>query len=432
MVGDVKNSYIAAATAATTAQTNAVTALTTARNAQALAQFGVALYSSLTAAQQTSVNASGSVVTATANVAGATSAKIVADAKNTAFTSGAMLNVQVKLPDTAIKLGTIYVANSNAAPDDYDADGNAAADADTLDNHDGDGITVASKIKILDGLEIVLAAADMTIQLGSEDANEHMIQANSTLVGGLTLNNFALYDEDGAAATTVSDLMLGNTPTSGGSVRASSIKIVNNDGSGNLTTVTGIDVGSRISATPATVPAAAKDGLVNILTSGAFTTFTDLSTATGGATAATANANAAAAATSLSNARNADAVTQFGPGSTYAGLTVAQKATVDSGAVVAPLLTASNNANTLVGLVTVRDSADYRQGSVEAAAAAPGNWGGVDTYNGLVITSQMGGAAGVNMSINNLALGDTNASVMGDIEIIGLRLGTSKIVIMGH
>ncbi len=44
-----------------------------------------------------------------------------------------------------------------------------------------------------------------------------------------------------------------------------------------------------------------------------------------------------------------------------------------------------------------------------AAAGTTGTWGGVDTYNGLVITSQLGGATGADITINNAALGDTNA-----------------------
>jgi hypothetical protein len=37
----------------------------------------------------------------------------------------ASLRVEIKQPQLAIKLGNIYVADSNAAPDDYNADGGA-------------------------------------------------------------------------------------------------------------------------------------------------------------------------------------------------------------------------------------------------------------------------------------------------------------------
>jgi len=283
---------------------------------------------------------------------------MVGDSNGSAAGGGAMLNVEIKQPQMAIKLGTIYVANSNAGATDRDADGVAGAFTEV------DGTSVSGKVKVLDGLEIVMNESTMIIQLGNEDANDHMIQANATLSGGLTINNFALYDESGAAATTGDNLMVGTTPSSGGSIRASSVKIVNNDGSGNLTTVTGIDVGSRMAAGAVTV--AGKDALASQLSGGAFPTY-------------------------------AAAVAAGGAGA----------------AVVAAV--------------------DYRETLVNTATSTAGTWGGVDTYNGLVITSQLGDATnGANISLNNLALGDSNAAVMGDVEIIGLRLGTSKIVIMGH
>jgi len=283
---------------------------------------------------------------------------MVGDSNGSAAGGGAMLNVEIKQPQMAIKLGTIYVANSNAGATDRDADGVAGAFTEV------DGTSVSGKVKVLDGLEIVMNESTMIIQLGNEDANDHMIQANATLSGGLTINNFALYDESGAAATTGDNLMVGTTPSSGGNIRASSVKIVNNDGSGNLTTVTGIDVGSRMAAGAVTV--AGKDALTAQLSGGALTTY------------------AAAVAAGPAGA-----------------------------AVVAAV--------------------DYRETLVNTATSTAGTWGGVDTYNGLVITSQLGDATnGANISLNNLALGDSNAAVMGDVEIIGLRLGTSKIVIMGH
>jgi hypothetical protein len=105
----------------------------------------------------------------------------------------ASLRVEIKQPQLAIKLGNIYVADSNAAPDDYNADGGADVDGGTLDNKDGDDVT--DKVKILDGLEIVMGESKMIIQLGNEDSSNHMIDASATLVGGLTINNFELFDE---------------------------------------------------------------------------------------------------------------------------------------------------------------------------------------------------------------------------------------------
>jgi len=477
---------------------------------------------------------------------------MIGDSNGSAANGGAMLNIEAKLPTTAIKLGNIYVANSNAAEAGRDADGNVNTALAEVD-----GTTVSDKVKILDGLEIVLGESKLIIQLGNEDSNNHMIQANSTLLGGLSINNFALYDESGSAATTVNDLILSNAPTSGGSIRAKSIQITNNDGTGNLTTVTGIDVGSRIASTPATVasldpvtqlligkPAAdstaaatalaaerdvqaarlfagatysalsaadkatvdatsyvqtaqtaattaaanAADAAnaaasVNAITTKFSTatpnitstsTYADVSTAATNLATAYTNANSTAgrdaatntassgafttyaaattAATNLTTLRDAEAVTQFGAGSTYATLTTAQQASVNTSvqASNAAAYTAGVNGASLVAGVdanvanikkvsdaaaALKNTADYRKALVEAAAANTGTdrtWGGVDTYNGLVISSQLGGSGGVNMSINNLALGDSNAAVMGDVQIIGLRLGASKIVIMGH
>ena len=443
---------------------------------------------------------------------------MIGDSNGSAANGGAMLNIEAKLPTTAIKLGNIYVANSNAAEAGRDADGNVNTALAEVD-----GTTVSDKVKILDGLEIVLGESKLIIQLGNEDSNNHMIQANSTLLGGLSINNFALYDESGSAATTVNDLILSNAPTSGGSIRAKSIQITNNDGTGNLTTVTGIDVGSRIASTPATVAsldpvtqlligkpaadstaaatalAAERDVQAARLFAGA--TYSALSaadkatvdatsyvqTAQTAATTAAANAADAANAAASVNAittKFSTATPNITSTSTYADVSTAATNlataytnadsvagrntitdTVSSGAFTtyAAAVTAANGADGISGTAddnaaaaavvagvdgavanikkvsdaaaALKNTADYRKALVEATAANTGTdrtWGGVDTYNGLVISSQLGGSGGVNMSINNLALGDSNAAVMGDVQIIGLRLGASKIVIMGH
>ncbi len=62
---------------------------------------------------------------------------MVGDSNGTAADGGAMLNVEIKQPKLAVKLGNIYVANSNAAPDEFNADGGAQSDLDLLDNQDG-------------------------------------------------------------------------------------------------------------------------------------------------------------------------------------------------------------------------------------------------------------------------------------------------------
>jgi len=284
---------------------------------------------------------------------------MVGDSNGSAAGGGAMLNVEIKQPKMAIKLGNIYVANSNAA-----AAGFSEAGATTAGSTEVDGTTVSSKVKILDGLEIVMNESTMTIQLGNESQGG-MIKADATLAGGLTINNFALYDQQGAAALTADNLLTG-TVGSGGNIRASSLKITDNGGT-DLTTKTMIDVGSRVTAS--TVTTAGKDAFVVAKSGGAIPSYAAAqAAATGGSAAAAAIVAAADYATTLS----------------------------------------------------------------DAAAATAGNWGGVDTYNGLVITSQLGSATGADISINNLALGDSNASIMGDVQIVGLMLGKSKIVIMGH
>ena len=366
---------------------------------------------------------------------------------------GAMLNVEIKQPKMAIKLGNIYIANSNAAEAGWNADG-----SQNVGGAEVDGTTVSSKVKILDGFEIVMAESTMTIQLGNE-AQGHMIVANAELVGGLAINNFALYDESGAAALNADNLLSGDVG-SGGSIRAKSIIITDTDDNTKLTANTSIDVGSRISAS--TVSVGARDanfgvgaavGVFDALNASYATSFsnysiTDASTdAAVGAALGTATAAAATAATglttantNLATARNAEAVAQFGPGSTYAALSAGNQALVDAaGAVPAAITaqgtaaTADTNAKTDVKAITfLATGTQGRIGTVNAAVAANGTWGGKDTYNGLVITSQLGGVNGADITINNLALGDTNASVMGDIQIIGLKLGASKIVIMGH
>jgi len=297
---------------------------------------------------------------------------MVGDADTVTANSQPMLNVEIKQPKMAIRLGSIYVADSyNTGPNGVD-NNNTGDDVDNAGATDGNAVN--SKVKILDGLEIVMNESTMTIQLGNETQGS-MIKADATLAGGLTLNNFALYDQASKDALNADNLM-GGTVGSGGSVRASSIKITDTGGA-DLTTKTSIDVGSRItvSAVTAAGTTAFKDNVVKKASGGML--------------------------------------------STYAA---AQAAGPAGAAAVAAADALEPTAKTLANGV-----ADGTNTGTET-----NTWGGVDTYNGLVITSQLGGANGADIAINNLALGDTNAAVMGDIQIIGLKLGASKIVIMGH
>ncbi|HMV60931.1 MAG TPA: hypothetical protein PKC07_06955, partial [Agitococcus sp.] len=119
----------------------------------------------------------------------------------------------------------------------------------------------------------------------------------------------------------------------------------------------------------------------------------------------------------------------FGAGSTYAALSTTDQAAVN--AVVQPANPAAYTAGvTGAGLIA---AANYAGSIADTVAATSGTWGGRDTYNGLVITSQLGDANnGADIAINNAAVGDMNAKVIGDVQILGLMLGKSKIVIMGH
>ena len=168
----------------------------------------------------------------------------VGDSNGSTAGGGAMLNVKITTPTLAIKTGAIYVANSNAAEDDYDADGatgGALVDADTLDT-DGTDITNASKVKIANGMELILGATSINVQLGNEEQTlfggalaatnpNVMISVNATLDGGLTINNLELLDQGGALA--------------GGGIRASSMKLTN-AGGGDLDAVVGVNVEDSI------------------------------------------------------------------------------------------------------------------------------------------------------------------------------------------
>jgi len=165
---------------------------------------------------------------------------------------GAMLNVKIHTPKLAIKTGNIYVANSNAAPDDFDADGVAAADVDTLDT-DGTGIVAGTKVKIASGMEVVLGSTDINIQLGNEAQTlfggaeaatnpNVMVSVNARLIGGLVINN--LQSDDSFQSPSVAS----PASTGGGAFRASSLSIVNGTGANaaDLDAVVGVNIASDI------------------------------------------------------------------------------------------------------------------------------------------------------------------------------------------
>jgi hypothetical protein len=252
---------------------------------------------------------------------------------------GAMLNVRISTPRLAIKTGDIYVANSNASPLNFDADGAALAGAEV------NGSTTSNPISIMSGLELVMGAGVTTIQLGSE-AQGAMIKLDTAFVGGLTINNLALKDAGG----TLNPTPLGTVVTTGGSLYVGSLSIKDNGGS-NLTMKANVDVGS-VSTT-----------------------------------------NFTAGETSVIKDNMAIAV----GAADYTSATLGQKALVDG-----------NFATT------------------EATAQ--------NIYNGLVVqVVQMGDATnGADLAMNNVRVGDSSAKDIGDIQILGLNLNGSTLVIMGH
>jgi len=365
---------------------------------------------------------------------------MVGDSNGTAANGGAMLNVEIKQPKLAIKLGNIYVANSNAAEA-----GRSATGVTTAGSVEVDGTTVDGKVKIMDGLEIVMNESTMTIQLGNE-AQGSMIKADATLAGGLTINSFKLYDQAGSAALTADDLFDG-TVGRGGNFRADSIKITDNGGTGDLTTKTSIDFGSRLTNTSLNAANQAtrnSDVIGGVIAKGApYSTVMSTYSLTAASTVAqvdTAATNATAARVTAQ-----DTVVDTVSGNTYttyaAAVTAANgvdgiSGTADDDATAAGYVAAADGNATVINAKSAETLVLGVQTAVKAYATATtttGTWGGQDTYNGLVITSELGAtSAGIDIAINNAVVGDTNASVIGDVQIIGLALGKSKIVIMGH
>ena len=397
MVGNVTAAVVAAASAASTAASTAVTAASTAstaastaltnlnaaRDAAAVTVTGNALatYASLTSAQKVTADALPAVVTTliasanadAASVAAADNVTITAaaSAKASALAAtnpGAMLNVTISTPRLAIKTGNIYVANSNAAEVGRDADGVSGGTGVEVD---GTGTTAGSKIKILSGLEIVMGEATTTIQLGSE-AQGHMIVANTSLIGGLTINNLELFDAGGILNPT-----LGAVVTTGGSLYAKSLSFKDAGGS-NLTVKANVDIGSANATDFSAAQAANIRGNIYV---------------------AAGVGTAAAYAAILDAADGAD--NTLGTADDDTGVPMAT-------------LTATNAA-----LATTYNTL---QSGTKAA------------YNGLVIeTAQLGDAVnGADLAINSIRIGDSTAATLGDVQILGLNINGTVMVISGH
>jgi len=171
--------------------------------------------------------------------------------------SGAMLNVKIHTPKLAVKMGNVYVANSNAAPIGFDADGVALVaprQVNGIDvDFDGTSVTSgATAAKIANAMELVLGAMDINIQLGNEaqvlftgqaesaDNPNVMVKVDARLIGGLTINN--LQSDDSFQSPSI------GASTGGGAFRASSLSIVNGTGANaaDLDALVGVNIASDI------------------------------------------------------------------------------------------------------------------------------------------------------------------------------------------
>jgi len=177
--------------------------------------------------------------------------------------AGAQLNVRISTPKLGIKMGAQYVANSNAAAADNSdsvtatgwtkdgAVGGALAGTDA----DGTDLDGSTPIKIMNGLEVILGATSINIQLGRESdtlvgPRGAMIAVNAVINGGLTINNLETLDQGGGIR--------------GGGIYASSLSIVDNNGTGDLNAIVWVNAENNLNDTNPALDAdiAAGGGLV--------------------------------------------------------------------------------------------------------------------------------------------------------------------------
>ena len=296
-----------------------------------------------------------------------------------------MLNVKITTPTLRIQTGAIYVANSNAAASDdvvdpINANGTILGAATT---DDVDGTAISGKVKILDGMGITMGNATINVQLGNE-AQGAMIKLDTAITGGLVIDKVGLIDAGGTAAPA-----LGQPVTTGGKIYIGQMKIADTGGS-NLTVKVNVDVGS---VNASTFTQTDRD-LIIADSLGALTGITgstEAAVTTFNGQTQTQRRDALAAALGLAN---------------YAAGTAGQQATIDA-------------YDTSVGGISAAVTAN--QGVIQAG------------YNGLVIgLQQVGGANGMDIAMNDLKLGDSSAATMGDVQLLGLNINGTNVVITGH
>jgi len=168
-----------------------------------------------------------------------------------------MLNVKISTPTLVIKTGAMYVTNSDAAAAGIDKDGTSSPGSLEVDGTSTDAAVNLTKIG--NGMEVVLGATTINIQLGSEVQTfgfgpiTAMIAVDAVLTGGLSLNNVSTIDAGGLIT--------------GGEINIKSLKITDAGGA-NLTARVGVNVEddlnqlAALSGSTYAGPAATEGGLV--------------------------------------------------------------------------------------------------------------------------------------------------------------------------
>lgn len=131
------------------------------------------------------------------------------DRTNTTINTESILEVKVKVktPKLAIKVGDIYVSNSDSSAEDIDKNGSSNLGAPEVLATGQDG---GKLISIMGSAEIILGAANIGVKLehhndlvsriidGIYVIPSFSILADASIKDGLTINNLSLKDADGA------------------------------------------------------------------------------------------------------------------------------------------------------------------------------------------------------------------------------------------
>ena len=149
----------------------------------------------------------------------------IGDNNGTTALGSAMLNIAVSIPRFAFTTGGFYVANSTAAEAGRSANG--VITGGSLEVDGGTLGTISGQVLFADPFEIVMGASTVNIQLASEIQGS-MLKFNSTVVGGIEINDFRLYDGGGTVT--------------GGAFKFDSLKLTDS-ALANLTVDVDMDIG---------------------------------------------------------------------------------------------------------------------------------------------------------------------------------------------